>query len=81
MTRNRHAGMDDTALPTQTSEPDSSWHQVGAGDRVVVHFPDGRSVQGRLDDLTGDLGAVWVVADGDRRRMLHPSDGLTVGPA
>lgn len=81
MTRNRHARKDDTAQLTQTKEPDSSWHQVGAGDRVVVRFPDGRSMQGRLDDLTGDLGAVWVVADGDRRRMLHPADGLTVGLA
>ncbi len=31
--------------------------------------------------MTSDLGVVWVVADGDHRRMLYPAEGLTVAHA
>jgi hypothetical protein len=31
--------------------------------------------------MTSDFGVVWVVADADHRRMLYPTDGLTVSAA
>jgi hypothetical protein len=77
MRRNRHV-LEDQSADGRERQLHGSWHTVGAGDRVVVGFPDGRRVLGRVDGMTSDLGVVWVVADGDHRRMLYPAEGLTV---
>src|SRR5689334_21661018 len=55
---------------------DSSWSGIERGQRLRVRFPDGRQLTGTVDALTADLEAVWVLTDGDGRRMLHPADGL-----
>jgi hypothetical protein len=80
MRRNRPALADESAGGREHLLH-GSWHTVGAGDRVVVAFPDGRRVLGRVDGMTSDLGVVWVVGDGDHRRMLYPAEGLTVAHA
>jgi hypothetical protein len=77
MRRNRPALADESAGGQQRTLH-GSWHAVGSGDRVLVAFPDGRHILGRVDGMTSDLGVVWVVADGDHRRMLYPREGLTV---
>jgi hypothetical protein len=79
--RRRRQTLADESADGRQQRPHGSWHTVGDGDRVVVAFPDGRRVLGRVDGMTSDLGVVWVVADGDHRRMLYPAEGLTVGPA
>jgi hypothetical protein len=81
MARIRDFRTDGPAPAGERQRPHSSWYTVDAGDRVLVAFPDGTSVRGKVDDLTGDLAVVWVAEDGHRRLMLHPSDGLTVAPA
>ena len=80
MRRNQPALADESTDGRQ-QQPHGSWHTVVAGDRVLVAFPDGRRVLGQVDGMTSDLGVVWVVADGDHRRMLYPMEGLTVAPA
>jgi|UniRef100_UPI003899F284 hypothetical protein len=80
MRRNPKA-LEDQSADQREWQLHGSWHTVGAGDRVVVGFPDGRRILGRVDGMTSDLCVVWVVADGDHRRMLYPTEGLTVAPA
>ncbi|WP_334172611.1 hypothetical protein [Sinomonas sp.] len=75
------ARLNDDSAGGRQQQPHRSWHTVGTGDRVLVTFPDGRRVLGRVDGMTSDLGVVWVIADGNHRRMLYPAEGLTVAPA
>ena len=65
-------------FPLAARAVDPAWHEVMTGDDVLVTLPGGHELRGTLDARTADSSVVWILVEGDGRRMLHPGDGLAV---